>query len=47
MIEDHSSCIRVSDTKICCSCYSKHIIKNGTTKQENNSISAKTAIKDL
>ncbi|PJJ67127.1 IS1 family transposase [Chryseobacterium geocarposphaerae] len=32
MIEDHSSCIRVSDTKICCFCYSKHIIKNGTTK---------------
>lgn len=32
MIEDHSSCIRVSDTKICSSCYSKHIIKNGTTR---------------
>lgn len=32
MTEDHSSCIRVSDTKICGSCYSKKIIKNGTTK---------------
>lgn len=32
MVEDHSSCIRVSDTKICCFCYSKNIIKNGTTK---------------
>jgi insertion element IS1 protein InsB len=32
MIEDHSSCIRVSDTRICKNCYSKNIIKNGTTK---------------
>jgi len=32
MIEDHSSCIRVSDSKICNKCYSKNIIKNGTTK---------------
>ncbi|WP_324292111.1 IS1-like element transposase [Chryseobacterium sp. C-71] len=32
MIEDHSSCIRVSDTRICENCNSKNIIKNGTTK---------------
>lgn len=32
MTEDHSSCIRVSDTGICKNCYSKNIIKNGTTK---------------
>jgi IS1 family transposase/transposase-like protein len=32
MIEDHSSCIRVSDTEICRYCCSKNIIKNGTTK---------------
>jgi insertion element IS1 protein InsB len=32
MTEDHSSCIRVSDTIICKSCYSKNIIKNGNTK---------------
>jgi len=32
MTEDHSSCIRVSDTVICKHCYSKNIIKNGTTK---------------
>lgn len=32
MTEDHSSCIRVSDTGICKHCYSKNIIKNGTTK---------------
>jgi len=32
MTEDHSSCIRVSDTAICKHCYSKNIIKNGTTK---------------
>lgn len=32
MIENHSSCSKVSDTKICPSCYSSEIIKNGTTK---------------
>lgn len=32
MIEDHSSCIRVSDTGICENCNSKNIIKNRTTK---------------
>ena len=32
MTEDHSLCIRVSDTGICKHCYSKNIIKNGTTK---------------
>ena len=32
MTEDHSSCIRVSDTIICKNCYSKNIIKNGNTK---------------
>lgn len=32
MIEPHSSCIRVSDTKICSYCYSSKIIKNGHTK---------------
>jgi insertion element IS1 protein InsB len=32
MIEDHSSCIRVSDTGICKNCYSGNIIRNGTTK---------------
>lgn len=32
MTEDHSSCIRVSDTGICKNCYSQNIIKNGTTK---------------
>lgn len=32
MIQDHSSCIKVSDTGICTNCYSKNIVKNGTTK---------------
>jgi insertion element IS1 protein InsB len=32
MIESHSSCIRVSDTKICICCYSSSITKNGHTK---------------
>lgn len=32
MVEDHSSCIRVSDTIICKNCHSKNIIKNGTKK---------------
>lgn len=32
MIENHSSCIKVSDTKICPFCYSREIIKNGATK---------------
>lgn len=32
MVEDHSSYIRVNGMKICCSCYSKHFIKNGTTR---------------
>ncbi|KQK24946.1 hypothetical protein AR438_13535 [Chryseobacterium aquaticum] len=32
MTEDHSSCIKVIDTGICKHCYSKNIIKNGTTK---------------
>lgn len=32
MLENHSSCIRVSDTKICPLCYSSKIIKNGHTK---------------
>ena len=32
MIENHSSCIKVSDTKICPFCYSPKIIKNGKTK---------------
>ncbi|WP_411812291.1 IS1 family transposase [Chryseobacterium scophthalmum] len=32
MTENHSLCIRVSDGKICRFCYSKNIIKNGTTK---------------
>lgn len=47
MTEDHSSCIKVSDTGICKNCYSKNIIKNGTTKHVNNSIYVRTAIKDL
>jgi len=32
MTEDHSSCIRVSDAKMCNFCHSKNVIKNGTTK---------------
>lgn len=32
MIENRSSCIKVSDTKICPFCYSPKIIKNGKTK---------------
>ncbi|MGD1319263.1 IS1 family transposase [Chryseobacterium sp. 2R14A] len=32
MTEDHSSCIRVSDRKICYKCNSIGIVKNGTTK---------------
>ena len=32
MIENHNRCSRVSDTKICPSCYSSKIIKNGKTK---------------
>ncbi|MFY1047292.1 IS1 family transposase [Chryseobacterium sp. GP-SGM7] len=32
MTEDHSSCIRVSDSGICNKCNSKDIIKNGSTK---------------
>ncbi len=32
MIEDHSLCIRISDTGICNYCHSNNIIKNGTTK---------------
>ncbi|SEM89655.1 Transposase and inactivated derivatives, IS1 family [Chryseobacterium taichungense] len=32
MIEDHSSCIKVSDAGICTNCCSKNIVKNGTTK---------------
>ena len=32
MIEDHSSCIKVSDTGIYENCNSKNIIKNGTTR---------------
>lgn len=32
MIESHSFCIRVSDTKTCSYCYSSKIIKNGHTK---------------
>jgi len=32
MTEAHSTCIKVSDAGICKNCYSKNIIKNGTTK---------------
>lgn len=32
MIENHTSCIRVSDTHICSFCYSSKIVKNGTTE---------------
>ncbi|WP_456237184.1 IS1 family transposase [Chryseobacterium urinae] len=32
MIENHNRCSKVSDTKICPSCYSSKIIKNGKTK---------------
>lgn len=32
MFENHSSCIRVSDTGICPFCYTDKIIRNGTTK---------------
>lgn len=32
MTENHSSCIRVSDAKICISCSSKNVVKNGATK---------------
>jgi insertion element IS1 protein InsB len=32
MIEDHTKCIKVSETGICPFCYSDKIIKNGTTR---------------
>lgn len=32
MIENHNRCSKVSDTKICPSCYSSKIVKNGKTK---------------
>jgi len=32
MIETHTSCVKVSGTKICSYCYSSSIIKNGFTK---------------
>ena len=32
MIESHYRCIKVSDTGICPFCYSRNIIRNGTTK---------------
>ena len=34
MIKNETSCIRVSDTGICPKCKSKHIIKNGFTKNK-------------
>lgn len=45
MIEDHSSCIRVSDTGICENCYSKNIIKNGTTKTKKQQYICKSCNK--
>ncbi|MCI3937849.1 IS1-like element transposase [Chryseobacterium aahli] len=45
MIEDHSSCIRVSDTGICKNCYSKKIIKNGTTKTKKQQYICKSCNK--
>ncbi|WP_238586860.1 hypothetical protein [Chryseobacterium sp. Leaf405] len=47
MIEDHSPCIKVSETGICNCCYSKNIIKNGTTKQGNSNISVRIVTEDL
>jgi insertion element IS1 protein InsB len=32
MVEDHTKCIKVSETGICPFCYSNKIVKNGTTK---------------
>jgi len=45
MVEDHSSCIRVSDTIICKNCHSKNIIKNGTTKTRKQQYKCKNCNK--
>lgn len=45
MIQDHSLCIKVSDTGICIYCYSKNIIKNGTTKTRKQQYFCKNCYK--
>lgn len=47
MIENHSSCIKVSETHICPFCYSSKIIKTGVPKWVNNNIFVKNVIKDF
>lgn len=47
MIEAHSSCIKVSDTKICNYCYSSSIIKNGHTKTFKQQYFCKNCKKDF
>lgn len=45
MIENHSSCIKISDTGICKNCYSRNIIKNGTTKTKKQQFYCKNCKK--
>jgi IS1 family transposase/transposase-like protein len=45
MIENHSSCFKVSDTKICPHCYSSKIVKNGHTKTHKQQFRCKNCLK--
>lgn len=45
MIETHTTCSRVSETKICPFCYSQKIIKNGHTKTHKQQYYCKTCLK--
>lgn len=45
MIETHSSCSKVSDTKLCPHCYSSQIIKNGHTKTKKQQYFCKACLK--
>lgn len=43
MTENHTTCVKVSDTRICPKCYSPKIIKTDIPKPENNNTSVKIA----
>ncbi len=45
MIENHNRCSKVSDTKICPSCYSSKIVKNGKTKTKKQQYFCKNCYK--
>lgn len=45
MIEPHTTCSKVSETKICPFCYSQKIIKNGHTKTHKQQYYCKTCLK--